>query len=131
MNNRTVTAFLVAPLVAAILFASVSRISSGSSSDLLELLVTIAVVFFYAGAGTVALALPAFAVLRRLGLVRWWSALAAGATLGLLFDLLIFPWSSPWLRGHLGIPAIGAISGFSFWLVWRRDTSPNYRLDRP
>jgi hypothetical protein len=126
VNARTVIAFLVSPLVAAALFASVSWLSSGLSNDPLEPFATAVVVFVYAGIGMGILAFPAYVLLNRVGLVRWWSASGAGAVLGLIFDLGFgSSWSSPWLRGHFGMAAIGAISGLAFWSVWRRSTPPN------
>jgi len=107
--------------VAALLYASINWLSAGISHHAGEFLVTVVVVFFYALGGTAVLAVPVFLLLNRVNLVRWWSALAAGAGQGFLSDLLLGGhWTSPWLRGHLGLTAMGAASGLSFWLIWRR-----------
>ena len=107
--------------MAALLYASINWLSAGISRDLGEFLVTVVVVFFYALGGTAILAVPVFLLLNRVDLVRWWTALGAGAAQGFLFDLFFGGnWSSPWLRGHLGLTAMGAASGFAFWLIWRR-----------
>jgi hypothetical protein len=124
--KRIVTAFFFAPLIAAVLCASVTLFSVGFPGGGLEFLVTVLVTYLYAVNGTVILALPAYLVLRRFNLVRWWSALGAGAALGLLFALLVGgSFSAPLLRGIFPLTLIGAGSGLVFWLICLPATPPN------
>jgi hypothetical protein len=131
MTKRVVTAFLLAPLVAAVLCSSITLISVGFPGGWSEFLATILVTYIYAAAGTVVLALPTYVLLIRFDLVRWWSALAAGGVLGLLFGVMIGPFSAPLLRGTFPLAIIGAASGLVFWLICRPVTPPNNRWRGP
>jgi hypothetical protein len=78
------------------------------------------IVFFYVASlhfGTL-VGLPSFLILRKLRLVRWWSAALTGAGIGGGVALIF---------AGLGIPAAflavwagsGAVAGFVFWIVLR------------
>jgi len=112
---RTFVAFIVAPLVPALLYAFIDSTTPGSvEGSILGFFVTALVVYCYAGMATVVLALPAFLVLNRFHLVSWWSSLCAGAVLGFLFAEMFFGRRNFWLLGSLG-----ALAGLAFWLIWR------------
>ena len=84
----------------------------------------------------VALGLPAYLVLNRLKLTRWWVSLIGGFAVGSLpYAVLALPWSAPppelvgahiiprftWLHyagvvGGLGL--LGMAGGFAAWLTW-------------
>jgi hypothetical protein len=97
----------------------------------LEFITELGIVYLVALAGTLGFAFPVFIVLTRVNMVRWWTAISTGAILGFLFNLLIGDsWHSPWLRGHLGVPAIGAVCGLIFWVIAGRNTQPNNRLEQ-
>ena len=94
------------------------------------------------------LGLPAFLLLRRKQLIRWWSAIGSGFALAAL-PMAVFTWplrhshlkgssiingvqtmvdgvptSAGWLQyaGGVGmIGGLGAIGGLCFWLVWRHE----------
>lgn len=84
MNQKRadVLAFLVAPLAPAIAFALSSPGLTGRnwavSASMVPMFYSFAMFF------TLILGLPAFLTLRRMSLVRWWSALAVGAVIGAL-----------------------------------------------
>lgn len=66
------------------------------------------------------IALPAFLFLRRIKLVRWWSAMPVGIIIG-----IIIAYESAYPKGSdidriLGWGIIGGISAFVFWVVWRK-----------
>ena len=116
MSRRITLAFAVAPLLAAVLYAIAGLIRSAYSMPG-EFWVTIVVAYVYAFIGTVVIALPAFLVAGRLKIVRWWSALIAGAVLGLLFSSLIgVSGDGAWLW-RVELTGIGATSGIMFWLI--------------
>src|SRR5580704_10162015 len=55
----------------------------------------------------------------RTGMIRWWSAASGGVLAALIVDAALrAPYSLPQLDEAAGIGFVGAVSGFSFWLVW-------------
>jgi hypothetical protein len=118
VNKRIALAFAAAPLVSAVLYA-ISALAASRLTLPGEFWFTIGIAYAYGLVGTLALALPAFLIAKRFGVIRWWSACIAGAALGYMFSLLI---ANPLLIG------IGAVAGMTFWAIARSDTTPNNRL---
>lgn len=97
--------------------------------------------FAVALAHAVALGLPAFLILKRRGLTRWWIGLAGGFAVGALpYALLALPWTTPapelvaahivpqftWLHYTAiaaGLGLLGMAGGFAAWLTWRSTIS--------
>jgi hypothetical protein len=82
---------------------------------------------------TLLVGVPAFAVLRRLDLVRWWSAVATGFVSGAIVaiktkwpehgfaDVLeLKNWSAYAVCRVLAFGAMGGIPAFTFWFIWKR-----------
>src|ERR1700691_5685787 len=130
MFGRTVAAFFIAPLVPALLWSSISFVSNALPGGWPEFLIMTMAAYCYAAVGTAVLALPAYILLNRFNLVRWWSALSAGAILGFSFAELIGTPSSPWLRGQFPLTLIGAAAGLVFWLIIRPALPSNNRFKR-
>lgn len=128
MPARALLAFLLAPPTTALLYCVVNLASGGFSGGIGEFLITGVVAYFFALSGVIILALPTFLLLKRINMVRWWSAAGAGAFLGVLYTALIGPgsFSSPLLRGRLPLALMGAISGLIFWLVLSRRSSKGW-----
>ena len=110
------SALLLPPLVPAIALPFLTPLlvpeSSQRSFDPAEML------FFYVAAlsASIAFAIPAFWVLRRLQLVRWWSACLVGAIVG--GGIAFAVGGSGALA--LGVPAwaaTGILSALVFWLI--------------
>jgi hypothetical protein len=130
VTKRTTLAFFAAPLIAALLYAFIVPIWPTSPERRLPNFLGVLVIAFWgAGLLTVIVAMPAFLVLNRLHLVRWWSALGAGALVGLLFTYLFGGRPDPGFQGRLML--IGAASGLSFWVIARSGTPPNNRWRGP
>jgi hypothetical protein len=105
--------------------------------------------FIVALAHAAALGLPAYMVLKRLRLTRWWVSLPSGFLIGALpYAMLALPWRSPpaelveahivpgftWLHyGEMagGLGLLGMAGGFAAWLVWRWLTPPVVPARRP
>jgi hypothetical protein len=68
VTRRAIAAFFVAPLVAALLYSSISSLSVRVTNGVVEFLATTLAAYIVAGSGTVVLALPVFLLLNRLGL---------------------------------------------------------------
>jgi len=111
--------------------------------------------FVVASLWVVLLGLPTFLIFKHRGLVRWWSAAAAGFLLGAVpMALVTWPFSpgsgsgySAWdghqtveyvvngvpthagwvqyILGSGGMGLMGAASAFMFWVVWRLVAGPN------
>jgi hypothetical protein len=120
----TVVAFLVAPLIAAFSLSVAGSVETGLTNfSLLVLLGWTVVFYFYAALATAVLGLPSFLLLRKLGVVRWWSAILVGIAVGIVVFVLVDPRG---LAAVLSEPrsivwgGIGALSAFAFWAIWRR-----------
>jgi len=131
VTKRVLAAFLVAPLVGALLYGTAGLAGSTFVGGLYDFLVMILVVYLFAASATVLVALPAYLLLKRRSLIRWWSALVVGSGVGLLFALAIGLFTSSLLSGNYPMILIGALSGLAFWLIVRPVPPPNQRLERP
>ena len=128
MRSRTVTAFLSAPLAAA-LFVLLSKLLAKSDAfvDVAEFAVSIAVWWIYAAILAMLIALPSFLLLRRLGLVRWWTALAIGCVVGVVGSFVVNAQTAIEISE---VVVAGGIGGLVFWLIARSDLRPNNSLER-
>ena len=77
------------------------------------------VAFFYLASleASLVLALPSYALLQKLSLVRWWSAVLVGAFVGFVVAVL-FNDTGVTPRLSLSWSAAGAIGAFVFWAIW-------------
>ncbi len=110
-------ALLAAATVCAIAMFSVAVLLS-ETEQVAELLPW-TVLYFVGGlwVGTI-VALPAFLLLRRWRLARWWAAMFIGAVLGAAFSLLLNQGSAH----MLSMAGVGAVSASAFWFTWRKLT---------
>jgi hypothetical protein len=77
-----------------------------------------AVFLFFSAAAVTLLGVPAFLVLYRFGLVRWWSTVGTGLLIGALIGVAVrFPATQ--LQDLVVMSAMGALSALAFWLVWK------------
>ena len=65
------------------------------------------------------LGLPSFFLLKALGLLRWWTGTVAGVCAGAVVFLVFSYPGSPSFKGLSMFCAMGAVSGFVFWVIWR------------
>jgi hypothetical protein len=120
MTKRDVTAFVLAPLVTALIVIIVTPIERGTFSE--QLFSTLATMFaWYFGAVTLTavLAVPAFIILRRMNMVRWWSALAMGLVIGFIATLIVGTPTAHILQGPAPLSIVGGASGLIFWFIWK------------
>lgn len=111
-------AFIAASSVTAAAIALLFPLSG--SHGLADVLGTFLVVLPFSSAAALALGFPAFALLNRWGLVRWWSAMLGGAVAGMLAILTLSSGNVESAAALTPYGAIGSASGLAFWLVWRR-----------
>lgn len=114
-SARATLGFLVAPLVAAVACAVASPLSDGPAGIAFGL---IPVFYFFAVMASGFLGFPAFLVLRRLGLVRWWSASLTGAVVGAVAAAALASPGSPRAESLLFLVTVGIGSALSFWAIW-------------
>ena len=120
MIRRTAIGFFIAPLVVAAMVAAVTPTAPGTLSDqLLSVCMTMLLWYWGAAFMTAALAVPAFVILTRMNLVRWWSALAVGLIVGFIGTLVVRSPSAPVLQGGAPLSIIGGISALVFWIISR------------
>jgi len=117
-NTATILGIVVAATIPAVVLALFTDVSSGEQ-DALQQLVVAPYLFLFSAPATLLLGFPTFLLFRRYGLVRWWSALAAGATIGIVVVIVLALPSAPGLRQLTIYGLTGAASGFAFWLIWR------------
>ena len=116
-------AFTLASAVPAVwlaIFALISEFRASTANSENPFLVAAAsfLVFFpYSLFFTALLGIPGYLLLRRLGLIRWWTTVGSGAIAGAVVAVLVRPGNlSLWQINF--IPA-GAIAGLIFWLFLR------------
>lgn len=110
--------FVAAPLFPAAYFSIVYPISG--NRDYVSILGTFALGYMFAVAGVVFLGVPIFFLLNRLKLIRWWSAVCAGAFVGVVLQLVITSGRSVDIDPLAMFALLGAIAGLVFWIFWRK-----------
>ncbi len=124
-EGNTIAALLVAPFVAAFGVALAGQFEDGVNSFSYSALLGWTFIFYvYAALATLLLGLPGFLLMRKLRVIRWWSASLFGAVVGVGIFALIDPRGIPAIvadgpRSAL-LGSIGALSAFAFWLVRER-----------
>jgi hypothetical protein len=73
--------------------------------------------YFFALVPTIVLGVPAFLLLLRFNLVRWWSSVVGGAAIGLIVAFAIG--ANATLSAFGFCSAVGALAAFVFWVVVR------------
>jgi len=115
MNYRAVVGCLVAALIPALILGLLIPAIDGSIGGL----GLVPILFFFSGAATALLGVPAFLLLNHFGVVRWWSAAASGLVIGALVTLVIRMPNVVQLDDFLVVVPVGGVSAFAFWLIWR------------
>jgi hypothetical protein len=120
--KATVVGFLTAAVIPAVAISAAIGSTNGIDSLLSIYFPLLAfglypVVLFVA----VLFGLPSFLLLRRLGLVRWWSASGAGMLFGLAAGLMfVYPAVHQPPRSWIAWGLIGILTSLTFWVIWSR-----------
>jgi len=116
--------FFAAAFPIAVLFAFGSPgLGGGPEADLVTLAGLTVLFYVFSITFTLLFGVPIFLVLRRFNLVRWWSCAVAGVVIGALVAEMILPdaaGADDRIRFLSLCAAVGALSGFAFWAIWRR-----------
>lgn len=131
MKERTaaVIGFLVAPVVPALALGLFTPITDGKP-DFVSVLGLFPIGYFFAVVASTLFGLPAFFLLRRLKLIRWWSAAATGFFIGICIGIALqrpdvpnLPfetWITEAIRSSLAMAAAGGLAAIVFWLIWSK-----------
>lgn len=126
----TLLGFLISPLIAAVIVATIYSVPNHSVIGLLS---GILICYAFTFAAACVFGAPAYLLLYFLGYIRWWSSLIVGFVIGVL-TIVIIEWAgysslrnafNDLARGNLLVCGVaGAISAVTFWLVWRHGQKP-------
>ncbi|WP_143154133.1 hypothetical protein [Rhodanobacter sp. OK091] len=86
-----------------------------------------AIVYVYSCGLMALFGVPAYFLLRRKNLVRWWSSLFIGLLVGALMATVIRLPNQPRVEDLLVMALTGALAGLVFWLIWSRGVDPAAR----
>jgi hypothetical protein len=112
-----IVGFVVAPLIAALIISATTQLVR--PQDILSRIEMVPMVFLPAAGVTILVALPAFLLFKRFGLVRWWSAMGVGLAIG-AFMGCTFGFHLAQVPDILFMAGTGAVSALGFWLIWTR-----------
>jgi hypothetical protein len=116
-DKATLIGFLAASVVPAILMAIFAPLTNDRS--FFTHVITFTVAYPFSAIAAALLGAPLYLLLHRFKLIFWWTAVIAGAAVGVAMVRMIT------IGGHLDLltalrfAIMGAVSGFVFWLFWR------------
>ena len=113
-----VVGFVVAPLISALILAAATRLFE--PSDIVARIAMVPVFYYFSAMATVLLGLPAFFLLLRFRINRWWSVVVGGLIIGALMGALVGAPNHAQLPNVLLMAATGTASALGFWLIWRQ-----------
>lgn len=114
----TILGFLIAPLVPVVIGTAISLPSK--SADLGLFAIMGAIVYVYSCGLTVLFGVPAYLLLSKKNLVRWWSTLLVGLLVGILVATVFRLPNQPRVEDLFVMALTGALAGLVFWLIWSR-----------
>ncbi|MES2297556.1 MAG: hypothetical protein V4582_10960 [Pseudomonadota bacterium] len=115
-DTATIVGFIVAPFIAAVSIAAKAPIEGGEDSIAWGL---IPAFYFFSFLPTVIFGAPAFFVPRQYELITWWSSVLVGVVAACIFSTILRLPSTPNVSDFVPRMAIGAVSAFAFWVIWR------------
>ena len=123
----TATGFIVAPVVAAAIFAALGLIFDALNHELPDKsILQLAEVFYVAASISAAvLGIPLYFLFKYVRLIRWWTCAAAGFATGAVADMVLnHAWIQYAIPEEAAYGAIGAASAIVFWLIWKQGREP-------
>lgn len=116
-TTAIVLGFLAASMFPGVYLATVYPL--GGNNDLLSVLGSFIVFYYFVAMATVVFGVPIFLVAYKLKLVTWWSAIACGALAGIAGLVAVFGRVGINLEVSLTYATLGGSAGFIFWMFWR------------
>lgn len=123
--TATILGFAGAPIIPAIYGAFTTPIAR--DFEMLRQVPLVLMFYVFALPFIVVFGVPAFLLARYLRLVRWWSAVAVGITIGAIVAILVAIQGTIDIQDFIIFCPLGGASGLTFWLIWKqgRETSEN------
>jgi hypothetical protein len=123
-TTSTIVGFFAAPLVIVVPLLVTTLFAQGAALDAFE---ATAILYFFYALQILVFGLPAFLLLKKYGLISWWSAMGTGATIGVIDSAAVVGTDGSWTDGlWVTVPA-GALVTLTFWLIWRVGRDPDTR----
>ena len=116
-NRATVLGLFAAATVIPIFYAFLVPLEG--KFDLGLVLITLIMIYWISLTAIAVLGYPAFVILKRYKLVKWWSAIGVGLIAGPLAFIGVVQISSINFEELLKFSALGGVAGFAFWIFWR------------
>lgn len=113
--TATLTAFVLAPLVSALIFPFIS--TALHDIDIVDFMVSVLLFYFFCSLATLVLGMPLYLLLRRFKLVAWWSTTLSGIIIGAIVAILVSLQNPVHERSLAFFCGIGAVTGLAFWLI--------------
>lgn len=120
-GNRTILAFLIAPLVAAIALGTMPLISG--QNDIVAIAILIFIFYFYCAAPLIVFGVPIYLLLKCFGWINFFSIMTTGIGLGAVAAFGLRLPSLPELRDFELFISSGALASFVFWVIWRSENT--------
>jgi len=108
--------FLAASLVPPVVFLSLAEPERAGGA--FEIFGAFLGLLFFSVVIVVLFGVPAFLLFVRLGIVRWWSTLGAGAGFGAVLGFLLRAPNPPETNDIFTMAGAGGGAALVFWLVW-------------
>jgi hypothetical protein len=115
-NKATITGFLAAPLVSAMIGSGQTTVAGGLG--LTAFIGLLPIMYLFSLFATILLGVPMYIVLNRLNLISWWLTIGVGIGIGAMMAVIfVFP-NTVQLKGLVLMSIMGGSSGLTFWLTW-------------
>ncbi|WP_136662439.1 YdiU family protein [Pseudomonas leptonychotis] len=122
--NLAIVSFLGASIFPAIAGAVLTPIMGGViNTDIVSVLGLSFVFYPFSFMATLIFGVPLFLIFQHYQLVRWWSAIISGVITAILITVCLRLPSGPHASDFAVMLPIGALSGSSFWLIWKHGAS--------
>ena len=125
--QATLLGFLAASLLPAVFQATVFPLSG--ERDVASISATFLVAYWFSALFVGILGVPMFLILRRLGLVSWWSAAIGGTLGGVMVPFILI--NNPEVAVLTRFTVLGAVSGLLFWTCWRLGAAGPFANEPP
>ena len=113
--TATLTAFVLAPLVSALIFPFTSP--ALHDMDIVDFMVSVLLFYFFCSLATLVFGMPLYFLLRRFKLVAWWSTTLCGVIIGAIVAVLVSLQNPVHDRSLVFFCEVGAVTGLCFWLI--------------
>lgn len=117
--------FLVAPVISSVIIAL-----GATDTGVVGVLLLLLICYGFSFAAAIVFGAPSYLILNYFGYVKWWSSIIIGFAIGVLVEAILKMDTLPYLPfrtmfdetiGRLVTYGVtGAISGFVFWIIYRR-----------